>query len=158
PDGFHRGTTADAAGRFQFSQIAPGSYTILARSVAGARAARMSAILQVDQTPDLTIKLSSMWVAFEDWEPPSDSPNRGTYLDTIRNATEVTRGQEGGNLEGYTVYAPRGNTGFNALGLRAQDNNFQIDSLDNNESWLRGPILIPPADAIAGVSFSEVYV
>jgi hypothetical protein len=80
------------------------------------------------------------------------------YLDLLRHSSEVTRGQEGGNIEGYGPYAAGGNAGVNSLGQRGQNNNFLIDRMDNNENWLRGPILAPSLEVIDTVSLVAVSV
>jgi hypothetical protein len=91
-----------------------------------------------------------------DWR---DLPlNSRHYLDLIRSTTEVTSGQEGGNIEGYGPYSPRGNSGLNSLGQRGQNNNFLVDGMDNNESWLRGAVLEPSIEAIETVNLTAVYV
>ena len=64
----------------------------------------------------------------------------------------ITHGQEGGNLEGYGPYGIRGNLSINAVGQRAQDNNFLLDGMDNNDAWLHGVALVPPAGTIESVS------
>jgi hypothetical protein len=71
-------------------------------------------------------------------EPPSCR----NYLDLLRVVPEVTRG----------------NTSLNSTGQREQNNNFLVDGMDNNDSWLRGPVLEPSIEAIESVSLATVYV
>jgi hypothetical protein len=78
--------------------------------------------------------------------------NGRNYLDLLPGVSEVTRGQEGGNLEGFGPYSPRGNSALNSLGQRGQNNNFLLDGMDNNESWLRGAVLEPSLESIETVS------
>jgi hypothetical protein len=88
-----------------------------------------------------------------------DVPLNGrNYLDLIRNASEATRGQEGGEIEGFGPYSPGRNSSLNSLGQRGQSNNFLLDRMDNNEIWLRGAILEPSMEAIEAVSLVAVYV
>ena len=82
----------------------------------------------------------------------------GNFLDALRNASEITRGEEGGNIEGFGPYSPRANFAVNSAGQRSQDNTFQVDGMDNNESFLRGPVVNPPVEAIRiGQPFSRLY-
>lgn len=66
--------------------------------------------------------------------------NSRHYLELIRIVSEVTSGQEGGN------------TSLNSLGQRGQNNNFLVDGMDNNESWLRGAVLEPSMESIEAVN------
>jgi hypothetical protein len=83
--------------------------------------------------------------------------NGRNYLDLIRNASEATRGQEGGEVEGFGPYSPGRNSSLNSVGQRGQSNNFRLNGMDNNEIWLRGAIFEPPLEAIEEVSLLSVY-
>ncbi len=88
-----------------------------------------------------------------------EAPLKGrNYLDLLPDISEVTRGQQGGNIEGFGPYAPRGNSSLNSLGQRGQNNNFLVDGMDNNESWLRGAVLEPSIESIEAVSLFAAYV
>ena len=84
--------------------------------------------------------------------------NGRTYLDLIRNTSEATRGQEGGEVEGFGPYSPGRNSSLNSLGQRGQSNNFRLNGLDNNEIWLRGAVFEPSMEALEEVRVSAVYV
>ena len=84
--------------------------------------------------------------------------NGRSYLDLIRNASEATRGQEGGEVEGFGPYSPGRNSSLNSVGQRGQSNNFRLNGMDNNEIWLRGAIFEPSLEAIEEVSLLSVYV
>ncbi|MGQ9634980.1 MAG: hypothetical protein ACUVXB_12130 [Bryobacteraceae bacterium] len=60
--------------------------------------------------------------------------------------SEVTRGAEGGELEGYGSYSTGLRLSLNSYGQRTQSNTFQLDGAPNNEPWLRSPV-IPPSRA-----------
>jgi len=155
---FRRDLVADQEGKYQALGVPAGSYVVVARSARTDASASVLTDIRDGQSVNLPVTLPARWAVYESKESPAAPSNSGNYLDTVRDGSEVTRGQEGGNLEGYTPYSPRGNSSFNALGQRGQDNNFQIDGMDNNESWLRGAVLMPPAEAIESVSLSEVYI
>ena len=155
---FHRELLADQQGNYQALRVPAGSYVVVARSARTGASATVLTDIRDGQSVNLPVTLPARWTVFESKDSPAAPSESGNYLDSMRSGSEVTRGQEGGNLEGYTPLSPRGSSGFNALGQRAQDNNFQIDGVDNNESWLRGAVLMPPAEAIESVSLSEVYI
>ena len=89
---------------------------------------------------------------------PEAPLNGRSYLDLIRNASEATRGEEGGEVEGFGPYSPGRNSSLNSVGQRGQSNNFRLNGMDNNEIWLRGAIFEPPLEAIEEVSLLSVYV
>lgn len=155
--GFHRDVVADSLGKYQALRLPAGSYTVMAQSVRTGASARVTAALGDGQKLELPIALPAPWTVVESKGVGDKLLAGGNYLDEVRNASEITRGQEGGNIEGYTAYAPRGNSSFNSLGQRGQDNNFFIDGMDNNESWLRGAVLMPPVEAIESASLAAVY-
>lgn len=156
--GFHRNLIADPQGKYRVAELPAGSYIITARSPRMGAMARVTAVIDAGATKEVAITLSRTWSAANANHVRDALLPEGNYLDALRNTSEITRGEEGGNLEGYTVYSPRGNSSFNSVGQRGQDNNFLIDGLDNNESWVRGAVLMPPADAIESVTLSEVTI
>ena len=155
---FRREVVADQQGKYHALNLPAGSYVVVARSARSGASATVVTDVREGESVNLPVNLPSGWDVFETKDAPTALPNSGNYLDVMPAGSEVTRGQEGGNIEGYTPYSPRGNASFNALGQRGQDNNFQIDGVDNNENWLRGAVLMPPAEAIQSVSLSEVYI
>ena len=154
---FRRKVIADREGNYQAQHVPAGSYVVVARSARTGASASIQTDIRDGQSVTLPVTLAANWTAFDSQQSPQAPSQSGNYLDRVGHGSEVTRGQEGGNLEGYTPYSPRGNSSFNALGQRGQDNNFQIDGTDNNEAWARGAALMPPAEAIESVSLSEVY-
>ena len=156
--GFHRNLVAGPHGKYRLAELPAGSYIVAARSPRSGAMARVTAVVDAGGTSQLTITLSPTWNAAEARDVRAALLLQGNYLDALRNASEITRGEEGGNIEGYTVYSPRGNSSFNSVGQRGQDNNFLIDGMDNNESWVRGAVLMPPADVVESVSLYEVTI
>lgn len=146
--GVHLELTTGLDGTYRAPNLAAGSWSVVARSSRTDASVRARAELHSGESMDLPLTL------FNDSLPNFG----GNYLDAIRNASEITRGEEGGNIEGYGPYSPRGNFGFNSVGQRSQDNNFMVDGFDNNDAWLRGPVLNPPVDAIQSVRLTAVYI
>ncbi len=154
---FEREVVAGEHGDYQVSHLAAGTYTVVARSLRTGASARVAVTVRAGQNVDLPITLSATWTVLEAKGLRALPLEGGNYLDAVRNASEVTPGEEGGNIEGYTPYSPRGNSAFNSLGQRGQNNNFLVDGFDNNESWLGGAVLQPPIEAIESVELSAVY-
>lgn len=121
--GLRRAVVADVHGNYRLARLSAGSYTVTARSVRSGASACVSIVIHDGESADLVIKLSASWSTVESNELRDALESTGNYLDDTRNASEISRGQEGGNIEGYTAYAPRGNSSFNSLGQRGQDNN-----------------------------------
>jgi len=137
--GLHRQLVTDKDGKYQASHLPAGSYSLVVGSVrTGASSGRivLGSGANVDLRTDLTTS-------------PREIPLRDRdYLDLVHNATEATRGEEGGNIEGYTPLSPRGNSSLNIVGQRGQSNNFLLDGMDNNEVWLGADLLRPSLEAI----------
>jgi hypothetical protein len=77
-----------------------------------------------------------------------DLPLNGrNYVQLVFLTAGVTTGQQGGNIEGSGAFVQRGTGSFNANGQRGQNNNFMVDGIDNNESWINTTILQPSVEA-----------
>lgn len=131
-----RDLVADEDGKYLARDLPADSYTLTARSVRTGNSALVKAVVHDGQSLDLAIELSERWKI----DPP------------------VTHGQEGGNLEGYGPYGIRGNAAINAVGQRAQNNNFLLDGRDNNDAWLHGVALAPPIETIESDSLASPYI
>jgi hypothetical protein len=67
-----------------------------------------------------------------------DLPLNGrNYVQLVHLTAGITTGQQGGNIEGSGAFVQRGTGSFNANGQRGQNNNFMVDGIDNNESWIK---------------------
>ena len=60
----------------------------------------------------------------------------------------VLRGIPGANIDGAGSLAWRASASFSANGQRARDNNFMLDGVDNNETWLQTVVIFPSVDAL----------
>ena len=129
-----RDLIADQDGKYRATDLPPDSYIVTARSVRTGDSATATANLH--QNVDLQLRLSGGWKV----DPP------------------ITRGQEGGNLEGFGPYGIRGNFSINAVGQRGQDNNFLLDGMDNNDAWVHGVALAPPPETTEFVGLTSVYI
>ena len=139
--GARRDLIADENGGYRAAPLAPGSYRLSVESVlAGSSMTEFT--LGEGQALNLPIVLTYA-------RPAAPLP---------RDRAEITPGQQGGDIEGYGPYGSRGNMSFNSTGQRGQDNDFRLDGMDNNDSWVRGAILLPPEEAISSMSLSDGYI
>jgi len=140
-----RDLVADLAGTYRAPDLPPDSYIVTARSIRGGLSTTVTAVVRDGESIDVPIQLSER--LSESWR-----------TNLLYGDAPITRGQEGGNLEGYGPYGIRGNFSINSVGQRGQDNNFLLDGVDNNDAWLHGIALVPPIDAVESVSLDSVYI
>ncbi len=74
--------------------------------------------------------------------------NGRNIVSLTRTIPGVTRGIPGANIDGAGGLAWRGSASFSANGQRPRDNNFLLDGVDNNESWLQSIVIFPSLDAL----------
>jgi hypothetical protein len=60
----------------------------------------------------------------------------------------VLRGIPGANIDGAGSLAWRASASFSANGQRPRDNNYMLDGVDNNETWLQTVVIFPSVDAL----------
>ena len=58
------------------------------------------------------------------------------------------RGIPGSNIDGAGRLAWRASAAFSANGQRPRDNNYMLDGVDNNETWLQTVVIFPSVDAL----------
>ena len=145
-DGFRLLIMADLSGRYIASNLPAGRYDVTVESADRNARATATATVRSDRRVELPIQLRHRWAT-----AVAESPV------LLTAASEVTRGEEGGNIEGYGPWSLRGNQAINAAGQRGQENNFVLDGADNNEIWLRGPALVVSENATSEVSLLDVW-
>ena len=134
-------------GKYRAGGLPAGSYTVTAWSGLTGASGERKVVLRDGQELEATITLSDAPVS------DSDLPlERSNPLDLVRFAPEITPGQQGGNIEGWGPYGLRGNLGFNSYGQRSQDNGFLLDGVDNNDAWVRGPLILPLLEEVGSVT------
>jgi hypothetical protein len=156
--GAARVLTAGEDGAYSAPDLMPGLYDVSARSARTGASASSTVELSSGGSVELSLRLSGEWNIFDVHDPASAPFSAGNYLDLLRNGSEITRGEEGGNIEGYGPYSTRGDLSFNSIGMRGQDNNFLLDGMDNNDAWLRGPVITSPVGEIESVTLDAVYI
>jgi hypothetical protein len=156
--GAQREVVADANGKFEARRLPQDAYSVQAPP-GGKTSAETSCEVVIDDREYYDPPYLPGIPAIRESNELRESPLNGrNYLDLIRNATEATRGQEGGEVEGFGPYFPGRNSGLNSLGQRGQSNSFRLNGMDNNEMWLRGAIFDPSMEAIEEVSVLAVHV
>jgi Carboxypeptidase regulatory-like domain/TonB dependent receptor len=171
--GFTRTATTDASGEYTFPSIPTGRYTVLAE-LEGFKAGALSGIIVgVDQRVRMDVSLEvgamSESVTIEATTPlvQTSSSELGTtvtneqiealplngrnFVSLTRTVPGVLRGNPGSNIDGAGSLAWRASASFSANGQRARDNNYMLDGVDNNETWLQTVVIFPSVDALEEV-------
>ncbi|HEV3484439.1 MAG TPA: carboxypeptidase-like regulatory domain-containing protein, partial [Vicinamibacterales bacterium] len=168
--GLTRTVTTDRHGEFVVPSIPTGRYTVIAE-VAGFKTLAMSNIeLGVDQRAriDLKLEVGAMTeaVTVEASAPllQTSSSELGTtvieeqiealplngrnFVSLTRTVPGVLRGIPGSNIDGAGSLAWRASASFSANGQRPRDNNYILDGVDNNETWLQTVVIFPAVDSL----------
>jgi hypothetical protein len=168
--GLTRTVVADANGEFTAPSLPTGRYTVIAEA-AGFKTLSLSNIqLGVDQRARIDLKLDvgsvSESVTIEARAPllQTSSSELGTtvtnqqiealplngrnFVNLTRTVPGVLRGIPGANIDGAGSLAWRASASFSANGQRPRDNNFMLDGVDNNETWLQTVVIFPSVDSL----------
>jgi Carboxypeptidase regulatory-like domain len=168
--GLTRTVTADQNGDFTAPALPTGSYTITSE-MSGFKTVALSNIhVGVDQRVRIDIKLEvgamteSVSIQAEAPLVQSSSSELGTtvsneqiealplngrnFVNLTRTIPGVLRGIPGANIDGAGSLAWRASASFSANGQRPRDNNYMLDGVDNNETWLQTVVIFPSVDAL----------
>jgi hypothetical protein len=168
--GFNRTVTADASGEYAIPSIPTGTYTV-AGELSGFKSIQMSNIrVGVDQrvridlrlevgemsesitieatTPLVQTSSSDLSVTVSEDEIKTLPLNGRNFVSLTRGIPGVLRGNPGSNIDGAGSLAWRASASFSANGQRARDNNYMLDGVDNNETWLQTVVIFPSVDAL----------
>jgi hypothetical protein len=168
--GATRVVSTDAVGGYTAPMLPTGSYSVSAEAPGFERASLFGVRLGVDGKVrcDLELGLSGRAEAVEvQSEPPllqtssSDLSttveqqliealplNGRNFVSLTRTVPGVLRGVPGANIDGAGGLGWRGSASFSANGQRPRDNNFVLDGVDNNETWLQTVVIFPSIDAL----------
>jgi hypothetical protein len=168
--GLTRTVTTDNSGDFVVPSVPTGRYTVVAE-LAGFKTLAMSNIeVGVDQRARIDLKLEvgalTESVTIEAVSPlvQTSSSELGTtvgneqiealplngrnFVNLTRTVPGVLRGIPGANIDGAGSLAWRASASFSANGQRPRDNNFMLDGVDNNETWLQTVVIFPSVDSL----------
>jgi hypothetical protein len=168
--GFARTVTSGADGEYVAPSLPPGAYTISVEQAGFKKLALSNVQLSVDQKARVDLKLevgaTTESVTIEGTTPliqteSSDVSglvsetqiknlplNGRNFVQLTRIIPGVLRGIPGANIDGAGSLAWRASASFSANGQRTRDNNFMLDGVDNNETWLNSVVIFPSVDAL----------
>jgi hypothetical protein len=168
--GLTRAITSDSDGEYVAPNLPPGAYTISAEMPGFKRLSLGNVQLNVDQKARIDIKMdvgsTTESVTVEGTTPlvqTQSSDLSGTineaqiknlplngrnFVQLTRTLPGVQRGIPGANIDGAGSLAWRASASFSANGMRTRDNNFMLDGVDNNETWLNSVVIFPSVDAL----------
>jgi hypothetical protein len=168
--GFTRTVTADSNGEYTAPSVPTGHYTVTAEMTGFKGMVLSNVEVGVDQRVriDLRLEVGAMTesVSVEASAPllQTSSSELGTtvtneqiealplngrnFVNLTRTVPGVLRGIPGSNIDGAGSLAWRASASFSANGQRARDNNFMLDGVDNNETWLQTVVIFPSVDAL----------
>ena len=168
--GLVRTVPTDAAGNYLVPFLPPGIYTVAAEAAGFKKAAFTNVVVQVDQKArvDFSLEVGAVTetVNVEAAVPlvSSDTSELGAvvsenqikelplngrdFVHLTRTIPGVLRGIPGSNIDGAGSLAWRMSASFAANGNRTRDNNFLLDGVDNNETWLNSVVIFPSVDAL----------
>jgi hypothetical protein len=168
--GLVRTVVSDGAGEFTAPSLPTGTYQLHAE-LQGFKAVTIPDIrLGVDQRLRFGVKLevgavsetitvvgssplvqtsSSELGTTVDEEQIKQLPLNGrNFVSLTRTVPGVVRGIPGANIDGAGSLAWRASASFSANGQRPRDNNYILDGVDNNETWLQTVVIFPAVDAL----------
>jgi Carboxypeptidase regulatory-like domain/TonB dependent receptor-like, beta-barrel len=160
-----RTVTSDVNGEYTAPNLPTGHYTVMTE-MTGFKALALSNIeVGVDQRVRINLKLDvgamteSVSVQAETPLVQTSSSELGTtvgneqiealplngrnFVNLTRTVPGVLRGIPGANIDGSGSLAWRASASFSANGQRPRDNNYMLDGVDNNETWLQTVVIFP---------------
>ena len=100
------------------------------------------------ETPLVQTGSSDLSVTVEGKTIESLPLNGRNFVNLTRTIPGVVRGNPGSNIDGAGSLAWRASASFSANGQRPRDNNYMLDGVDNNETWLQTVVIFPSVDAL----------
>jgi hypothetical protein len=170
--GFTRSVLSDATGEFTAPSMPTGNYNVIGELTGFKKVSLSDVHVGVDQKVRIDLKLdigqmtesvtiqaetplvqtasSDLSVTVEGKTIESLPLNGRNFVALTRTIPGVTRGVGGGggNIDGAGSLAWRASAAFSANGQRPRDNNYLLDGVDNNETWLQTVVIFPSVDAI----------
>ncbi len=168
--GLTRAVITDPNGEYTAPMLPTGTYSVTAE-MSGFKKTSMSNVhLGVDQkvrtdfklelgqmteavtiqaeTPLVQTSSSDLSVTVEGKTIESLPLNGRNFVSLTRTIPGIVRGIPGQNIDGAGSLAWRTSASFAANGQRPRDNNYMLDGVDNNETWLQTVVIFPSVDAL----------
>jgi len=168
--GLTRTVNADNNGEYTAPSLPPGRYTVSSEMTGFKTLALSNIDVGVDQrvridmklevgamtesvsitaeTPLLQTSSSELGTTVGDEQIEALPLNGRNFVSLTRTVPGVLRGIPGSNIDGAGSLAWRASASFSANGQRTRDNNFMLDGVDNNETWLQTVVIFPSVDAL----------
>jgi hypothetical protein len=168
--GVSRTLVTNADGEYTAASVPPGNYTVTAE-LSGFKSINLTNVqVGVDQRVRVDVKLE-VGAMTESVEIVATTPlvqtsssdlsttvteeqikqlplNGRNFVSLTRTIPGVLRGIPGSNIDGAGSLAWRASAAFSANGQRPRDNNYLLDGVDNNETWLQTVVIFPSVDAL----------
>jgi len=168
--GLTRVVVADTNGEYTAPSLPTGHYTITSEMTGFKTIALSNIDVGVDQRVRINIR-HEVGAMTESVSVTADSPliqtssselgttvgsqqiealplNGRNFVNLTRTVPGVLRGIPGANIDGAGSLAWRASASFSANGQRPRDNNYMLDGVDNNETWLQTVVIFPSVDAL----------
>jgi hypothetical protein len=100
------------------------------------------------ETPLLQTASSELGTTVSNQQIEALPLNGRNFVNLTRTVPGVLRGIPGANIDGAGSLAWRASASFSANGQRPRDNNYMLDGVDNNETWLQTVVIFPSVDAL----------
>ena len=165
-----RTVRSDANGEYTAPALPTGHYSLLVESTGFKQLTLSNVEVGVDQRVRMDLKLDvgamtdSVSITAETPLLQTSSSELGTtigneqiealplngrnFVNLTRTVPGVLRGIPGANIDGAGSLAWRASASFSANGQRPRDNNYMLDGVDNNETWLQTVVVFPSVDAL----------
>jgi hypothetical protein len=168
--GLSRTVVTDSKGEYTAPLLPTGTYNVTAELSGFNKVALSNVHLGVDQKVKVDLKLevgqltetveiqaevpllqtssSDLATTIEGEQIKTLPLNGRNFVSLTRTIPGVLRGNPGSNIDGAGSLAWRASASFSANGQRPRDNNYLLDGIDNNESWLQTVVIFPSVDAL----------
>ena len=168
--GLSRSLVTDENGNYSAPQIPTGTYSVSAELSGFKKTTKTGVRVGVDQrvridldleigemsetvsvvaeTPLVQTASSELGTTVEAAQIEALPLNGRNFVNLTRTVPGVLRGVPGANIDGAGSLAWRASASFSANGQRTRDNNFMLDGVDNNETWLQTVVIFPSPDAL----------
>ena len=168
--GYTRTFTSDSSGEYTAPLMPTGTYTVTGEITGFKKQSLANVHLGVDQkvradlkldigqmseavtiqaeTPLIQTNSSELGTTFQNEQIEALPLNGRNFVSLTRTIPGVLRPPPGANIDGAGSLAWRAGSGFVANGHRPRDNNFLLDGVDNNETWLQTVVIFPSVDAL----------
>jgi hypothetical protein len=168
--GLTRTVVTDANGEYTAPLIPTGTYSVSAEMAGFKKQSLANVHVGVDQkmridlrldvgemtevveiqaeTPLVQTSSSDLSATIEGKQIETLPLNGRNFVALTRTIPGVVRGNPGANIDGAGSLAWRASASFSANGQRPRDNNYLLDGVDNNETWLQTVVIFPSVDAL----------